>query len=594
MQKTLLFAVVLLCVSFSPAQETAGSLIQKGEQAYDEEHYKTALVAFLQGVAIAQKENNTVPLLKAYNHISAIYSLSGEYASALHYTKESLSLYKKSNDYRNMALKAEEAAILYMRQKNYAQSLTLYKEAHTYAKQAGETLHAADCLSGCGRVSQKQKEYEAALDYFLQAAGTYDTYNQVAKKGLVLSYIGSVYNSMGNYEKSIEAYKEALGYFDSLQDYKSVAVTLNDLGRTFARTGDYNESLELHKQAYIDAAAIKFEKAVAEACRGLSDAYEHLGHYPDAIRYRKLYEQKADSIDQKKQLRDEARLRLKHEAQAARKEVEMMAAQKRLKDTAEEKKGLEAYNFYGLIGCGASVAILIFTVVYFLADRKKMRRKHKKEIAKLSRAQKEQEQKLQMVKNVHKDLHDKLSEISKFNDEISQRAGAGHKNGHTKAINGNSYKHEAYLQTITVTESSNMPDNETPQSLAGSLCDLTTQYVNNSSVEPVFSIEQGMPDLTVSMEIKTVLTAILKEALSSVIAHAKATKIFLGIAATKNGMEVTVTDNGPGYRGSYFSGSFLKIMSKLKTMGGETSIEAVPGWGTTIKISVPYSEEKIN
>ena len=139
-----------------------------------------------------------------------------------------------------------------------------------------------------------------------------------------------------------------------------------------------------------------------------------------------------------------------------------------------------------------------------------------------------------------------------------------------------------------------MPDNETPQSLAGSLCDLTTQYVNNSSVEPVFSIEQGMPDLTVSMEIKTVLTAILKEALSSVIAHAKATKIFLGIAATKNGMEVTVTDNGPGYRGSYFSGSFLKIMSKLKTMGGETSIEAVPGWGTTIKISVPYSEEKIN
>ncbi len=592
MQKTLLFAVVLLCVSFSPAQETAGSLIQKGEQAYNEEHYKTAMVAFLQGVAIAQKENNTVPLLKAYNHISAIYSLSGEYASALHYTKESLSLYKKSNDYRNMALKAEGAAILYMRQKNYTQSLTLYKEAHTYAKQAGETLHAADCLSGCGRVSQKQKEYAAALDYFLQAAGTYDTYNQVAKKGLVLSYIGSVYNSMGNYEKSIEAYKEALGYFDSLQDYKSVAVTLNDLGRTFARTGDYNESLELHKQAYIDAAAIKFEKAVAEACRGLSDAYEHLGHYPDAIRYRKLYEQKADSIDQKKQLRDEARLRLKHEAQAAWKEVEMMAAQKRLKDTAEEKKGLEAYNFYGLIGCSTSVAILIFTVVYFLADRKKMRRKHKKEIAKLSRAQKEQEQKLQMVKNVHKDLHDKLSEISKFNDEISQRAVAGHKNGHKKAINGNSYNTAHLPETVTKTFIET--DNETPQSLAGSLRDFTTQYISSSRLELVFSVEEGMPHITVSKEIKKVLTAILKEALSNVMVHAKATRLFIGIAATKGGMEVTVSDDGPGYRGSYFSGSFLKIMSKLKTMGGETSIQAIPGYGTTIKILVPYSEEKIN
>ncbi len=592
MQKTLLFAVVLLCGFYSPAQETAISLIQKGEQAYHEEKYKTALVSFLQAVNLAKEDNNTGVLLRAYDNLADIYTMAGENTSALQYTLLSLNTYKNNNNYPKMAQRAKDAGMLYSRLREYGPAQQYYSDAYNYANTAGEGLIAADCLTGSAKVAEKQGSHEDALVFYNKALETYTTYNQTEKKAIVLSYIGSVYNNMGDYVRSIESYKEALGYFDMLQDRKNVATTLNDLGRAFAHMGDYNESMELHKQAYLDATTIKFEKALAEACKGLADSYEHLKNYPETVLYRKLYEQKRDTLDARQRLRDMARMQLKFETQKARKEVELIELQKKLQATKENKEVLAGYNFYGLAASVASIVVLTVTILYFVRDKKKMKKQFRRELQKLSKIKKEQHEKIQKVKNIHKELDNRLTGINYFNDEISRKAiGVPSIRNTNEALQAEAGKiSEGMNDALWILDEA---DN-TPEKLAVTMCSYTSGYLKNYAVDPVFSVDSNLPRIIISKETRKQLITALKESLSAIAGHARASKVFLGISANNNGMEITLRDNGAGYRENYFNAIRLKkIISGLKFIGGKTDIETVPGWGTTIKFSAPFSGFKI-
>ncbi|WP_417353055.1 tetratricopeptide repeat protein [Flavobacterium alkalisoli] len=594
MQKTLLFAVVLLCVLPSPAQTTtASSFMHKGEQAFEQKNYTAAIMAFMQSVDHAKKSKDTLTLINSYNYLGSVYTMADQPREALDYYLQSLSLHKQQGNYKSIAETAKQVAVLYTSANEYDAAIQYYKEAQQYAILAKSPNIEAGSLGGLGMVYEKQQKYDMALSVYRRAIRIYETNNDMLGKAVLLSAMGNVYNHTGYYNLAEQNYKEALGYFNEGDERKKVAETLNDLGETFAGAGDYTESLKLHKQAYLDAVEIKYDEAVVDACKGLYKAYEHLEEYENTILYQKLYEQKRDSLEARLALQENAKAQMRYETQKAKSQMEILALTEKINKLEAGNRSALLNDKYSLIAISGGFAVMSSFLIFVWFQKARLKKKYKKQVARMASQRRKQNEKLTRVKELYTHLDNRLGEVYYLNEELSRKSvGAPSIRASNDALHNVTVKiHEDISDLVWALER----ENASPQNLANGMCDFASGYLKNHHVESVFSVDPDMPEVKMSGSARKELAIVLKECLNAIAVKAKANKVFLGISAKDDKMQITVRDNGSGNYVDYNDGKLKSLYKRLKNIGGETFVESLPGWGTTITISTPFEsfEEEI-
>lgn len=108
------------------------------------------------------------------------------------------------------------------------------------------------------------------------------------------------------------------------------------------------------------------------------------------------------------------------------------------------------------------------------------------------------------------------------------------------------------------------------------------------NIEVRSNIQVG--DNAIPIHIATPMLRIIREQLSNVIRHANPTLITLDLFIKDNTLHLTICDNGIGFDlANPCEGMGLRNMkSRVAMMNGEISIEAAPGAGCTIRITVPF------
>ncbi|HEX8742623.1 MAG TPA: sensor histidine kinase [Thermoleophilaceae bacterium] len=86
-----------------------------------------------------------------------------------------------------------------------------------------------------------------------------------------------------------------------------------------------------------------------------------------------------------------------------------------------------------------------------------------------------------------------------------------------------------------------------------------------------------------------VVYRVAQEALSNVAQHASARRVELGLSADKDGVELTITDDGRGFDPGVEHDSLgLSGMSeRARLLGGRLDVESRPGGGTALTLQVP-------
>ena len=94
----------------------------------------------------------------------------------------------------------------------------------------------------------------------------------------------------------------------------------------------------------------------------------------------------------------------------------------------------------------------------------------------------------------------------------------------------------------------------------------------------------------------TDLLQVIREALTNIHKHAHATHVLFSVEQKNNQLYVSVHDNGRGFRfGGRYSLEELdqmrlgpqSIKQRVRTLGGDLSIESNPGQGSNLRVSVP-------
>ena len=132
-------------------------------------------------------------------------------------------------------------------------------------------------------------------------------------------------------------------------------------------------------------------------------------------------------------------------------------------------------------------------------------------------------------------------------------------------------------------------------SLMASARRLVDGFQKESGVAVTFVNGQEV-DVALGGRLTTELLQVIREALSNIHKHAQATHVLFSVEQKNGQLYVSVHDNGWGFR---FGGSYSleeldlmrmgpqSIKQRVRTFGGDLSIESQPGEGSNLRVSVP-------
>ena len=110
-----------------------------------------------------------------------------------------------------------------------------------------------------------------------------------------------------------------------------------------------------------------------------------------------------------------------------------------------------------------------------------------------------------------------------------------------------------------------------------------TQFLQAANIRCRIDCPKGLPDRTLSPEVRHSLFLIAKEALNNVVHHAGADEVRLEIVATDEGLKINIRDNGNGFngeaRGNGGSDGLRNMRQRMAELGGQFFVESAPNKG---------------
>ena len=101
------------------------------------------------------------------------------------------------------------------------------------------------------------------------------------------------------------------------------------------------------------------------------------------------------------------------------------------------------------------------------------------------------------------------------------------------------------------------------------------------------------PDIDLAEPHASAIYRILQESLTNVARHAKADRVDIAIEQVDGALNLTVRDNGQGFRPAeartHKTYGLLGLRERTLLLGGEARVASEPGRGTTVEVSVPLA-----
>ena len=136
------------------------------------------------------------------------------------------------------------------------------------------------------------------------------------------------------------------------------------------------------------------------------------------------------------------------------------------------------------------------------------------------------------------------------------------------------------------------PQHDTVAAFADHLSHYAVEALASGGVRCRLEIPTLLPAVGISSGHRFRLMMVVKEALTNVLRHARATEVRIHLAITAEMLAVTLRDDGCGFGESGKAGrnGIGNMHERMREIGGTCEIVSVPGGGTTVELRLPLKE----
>ena len=252
------------------------------------------------------------------------------------------------------------------------------------------------------------------------------------------------------------------------------------------------------------------------------------------------------------------------------------------------------HTWWFLMLSGAGLAGMLAAGARFVSVQKWRQR-----LRRLEEAHAIDKERMRIAQDMHDEVGGKLSRISFLSDmarrSVAETSEAG------RQIDEVSEAARDVIRTVDEIVWAVSPRNDTLESLTHYICRHAEEFFELTPIELELEIPSDFPAHRLSADVRHNLFCAVKEALNNVLKHAAAGKVRIAFVASHVSFQVTVRDNGRGFRPEAreipVSGipataadggdGLLNMWERLASIGGRCGIESEPGQGTQVVFTVP-------
>ena len=221
------------------------------------------------------------------------------------------------------------------------------------------------------------------------------------------------------------------------------------------------------------------------------------------------------------------------------------------------------------------------------------RRRMRRRLEKLERAQAVERERSRIAHDIHDDLGAQLTRITMLSESAREEADPVQVTDDLNQIYDTARDATRAMDEIVWAVN---PKHDTIESLATYLEKFGFDYLDAVGIRCRLDLPAKLPPHRLTTEVRHNLFLAYKEALHNAVKHAGATEVRIAIAFEARTLELVVEDNGRGFglndgtikwpreHGRTAGGNGLENMNRrVREIGGECHIDSEPGRGTTVK-----------
>lgn len=250
----------------------------------------TSLILLGQSEELSKKLDFADGLGNSFNTRAIIYTVQGNFDSALIYYHLAIEQFERINDPHGVAFCIGNIAVMFNFQSNFDSSMFYNLKALKIRKDNGLNKEVAKSNINIGVIYFDKGYYETSLKYYLDALGFYE--NMPDKSDVDFTYLATTYSNLGNvyqelmeFDNARQFYLNALELYTQFGDSRELSNIYDNLGNIEKEKGKDEVALGYYNKAFRLAKEIDDKQEALISCANLSTFYTGMMKYDSAGKY---------------------------------------------------------------------------------------------------------------------------------------------------------------------------------------------------------------------------------------------------------------------------------------------------------------------
>lgn len=542
--------------------------------------YDSAYFYYSKSIAIGLKHNDNVIISKGYNNIGLNYYYQGIYDKAQENYFKTLPLYEKTSDSLGLANTYANIGNTYILMNSLSDAMNYLKNALIIYEKINNKRGIANTLNSIGSIySETDSLGYRAKECYQRSLVIKEQLNDLFGISNTLNQLAMLYGQEKNYEKELELYQKALKIKKEIDDKSGTTKALLNIGKTYNSLKKYNDALNY----YFDALKISQEIGnyydKQQAFSAIANTYSKIKNFEKAYEFKQLYSIISDSIMNVEKSKQIIEMQTKYETEKKQKENEILAQENQIKNleiSYQKNQRTVIFIVFAFILFGG---FLIFNRIRLKQENKILT---EKKLRASSVFQAQEKEKVYLSKELHDGLGPLLSLI-KLN---ASSLDVNDKN--EKMIHEIKELASEGMKEVRNISHALMPSLLEKKGLESALNEFIEQINQTDSIKAELSVSLTSKQ---SQEFELNIYRIIQETINNILKHAEATIAIIKLLETTKQLELTVSDNGKGFKVDDVSaGNGLNnIYSRVDFLKGNLKMSSDMKTGTTFIIIVPIN-----
>jgi len=233
-------------------------------------------------------------LTRAYNNLSVVYCIKGDFTRALELCREALTITEEIGDLRSKVDAYNIMGTVFKAQIDYERAIDSFTMNLKITEDLGDKKGMGVAYCNLGNVYQHKGEYATALDLYQKFLEISQELGDKSSIGMASNNMGIIYFNMGNYEKALNFFENYLKTSQELGDKRGEAIACGNMGEILMNQFEYNKARILFTKFLKISQQLGDKRSIGSASYNLGQVYTEIGRLNLANKYldeaRKIFE----------------------------------------------------------------------------------------------------------------------------------------------------------------------------------------------------------------------------------------------------------------------------------------------------------------